>query len=239
MDFRTDIFTIHNYQLVGVPENEMGELKVQIQILSDQKVFYFLPGNRIISYNRAKIKDLIFKKFSNTAEIKIYPYGLHTMKIVVTSYVPLFRINDKEAITKEGVVYKEENNIFDLPKLEVSSTTKITPEILVPLAKIVPQINAVLYPVKNIVIDEYGDIRLLDGDRKSAVILLANNDIEKVWSNIISAIDTEPLKSKLEKNPEDLLYLDTRFGNKVFYKFTPLDNYKTNSPPLVGSTTLQ
>ena len=88
--FRTDIFTIHNYQLVGVPENEMGELKVQIQILSDQKVFYFLPGNRIISYNRAKIKDLIFKKFSNTAEIKIYPYGLDRVKIVVTTYEHLF-----------------------------------------------------------------------------------------------------------------------------------------------------
>ena len=45
-------------------------------------------------------------------------------------------------------------------------------------------------------------------------------DTDKVWSNIVSAIDTDPLKSKLLNNKDKLEYLDARFGNKVFFKFT-------------------
>ncbi len=45
-----------------------------------------------------------------------------------------------------------------------------------------------------------------------------------VWVTFISAIDTEPLKSKLEKNLKNLEYIDLRFSNKVFYKFK--DNIK-------------
>jgi len=38
-------------------------------------------------------------------------------------------------------------------------------------------------------------------------------------SNIESALEAESLKSALKKNPEKLLYIDLRFGNKVFFKF--------------------
>ena len=60
----------------------------------------------------------------------------------------------------------------------------------------------------------------MNREGKSEVIFAKSDDVDKIWSNIVSAIDTEPLKSKLEKDKSFLQYLDARFGNKVFYKFT-------------------
>jgi hypothetical protein len=54
----------------------------------------------------------------------------------------------------------------------------------------------------------------------STIKFSSKEDIKKVWSNLVSAIDTEPLKSKLANSKNKLEYLDTRFGNKVFFKFT-------------------
>ena len=69
-------------------------------------------------------------------------------------------------------------------------------------------------------IDESDDVHVKNQETGSEVIFTGRDDVDKVWSNIVSAIDTEPLKSKLATKKNTLQYLDARFGNKVFYKFT-------------------
>jgi hypothetical protein len=54
----------------------------------------------------------------------------------------------------------------------------------------------------------------------STLILAQNPDFKKVWSNLVSALDTDPLKTKMSQGKNNLMYVDLRFGNKVFYKFT-------------------
>lgn len=51
------------------------------------------------------------------------------------------------------------------------------------------------------------------------IIFNTNSDIPKILENLHASITTEPLKSELEKKYEDLLYIDLRFGNKIYYKF--------------------
>jgi hypothetical protein len=51
------------------------------------------------------------------------------------------------------------------------------------------------------------------------IILKKDSNLEKMAENLKAAIITEPLKTKLEKNYEDLKYIDLKFGNKVYYKF--------------------
>jgi len=46
-----------------------------------------------------------------------------------------------------------------------------------------------------------------------------NADLEKVVENLKVALDTEPLKSEFKTKYSSLLYIDLRFGNKVYYKF--------------------
>ena len=55
------------------------------------------------------------------------------------------------------------------------------------------------------------------------ILFKMDSDYEKNAENLQSVINTEPLLSGLKNKLESLLYIDLRFGNKVYYKFTALD----------------
>ncbi|MFA6325132.1 MAG: hypothetical protein WCX46_02805 [Candidatus Paceibacterota bacterium] len=47
-----------------------------------------------------------------------------------------------------------------------------------------------------------------------------DSNYEKITENFQAAISTEPLQSELKNKFSSLLYIDLRFGNKVYYKFS-------------------
>jgi cell division septal protein FtsQ len=51
------------------------------------------------------------------------------------------------------------------------------------------------------------------------IILKADADFQNVAENLEAALSTEPLQSKFKDKYSSLLYIDLRFGNKVYYKF--------------------
>lgn len=51
------------------------------------------------------------------------------------------------------------------------------------------------------------------------VIFKIDSDLIKVAENLQASINTEPLKKDLKDKYSSLLYIDLRFGNKVYYKF--------------------
>lgn len=229
--FGTGIFTIHTYDIVGAPEGYVEPLSDGMRILAEQKLFYSLPGNRVISYHEDEIRTLIEETLTNTKKIRIYPAGLHTLRVKIEPYTPLFAVSDSHAITEDSVVYKEIVTLQDYPRLKVSSTTAVTKERFNSLSKLVENLSAAVFPIKYIEIDEFDDVRLYDENHRSAIILLLSSDMNKVWSNVVSAVDTDPLKKKLADERESLDYLDTRFGNKVFYRFT-----NEATPAIIPST---
>ena len=103
---RTGFFTIRNYDLIGVDNKYQQTFQKKFAELSKQKIYLLLPGNRIISYHSADIKSYIREILPDTASISIYPISLHTLKITVTPYKPLFRLENKYAVTKDAIVYK-------------------------------------------------------------------------------------------------------------------------------------
>lgn len=69
-----------------------------------------------------------------------------------------------------------------------------------------------------------GDIKMFlpskDGTSKDPeVIFKSNADFNQVAENLQASLGTEPLQSKFKKDYTSLLYIDLRFGNKVYYKF--------------------
>src|SRR3989344_2203849 len=53
------------------------------------------------------------------------------------------------------------------------------------------------------------------------IIFKTDSDFQKIAENLETALATEPLQSSFNNNYSNLLYLDLRFGNKVYYKFRP------------------
>jgi cell division septal protein FtsQ len=52
-----------------------------------------------------------------------------------------------------------------------------------------------------------------------SIILNTNSDYQKIAENLQAAVTTEPLKTNLKNDYAKLLYIDLKFGNKVYYKF--------------------
>lgn len=76
-------------------------------------------------------------------------------------------------------------------------------------------------------ISENGDMKIyLKGTKnESGFIYVNTNDkAEYVWITFVSAIDKDPLKSRLLNELDNLEYFDLRFNNKVFYKFNSINN---------------
>ncbi len=236
--FRTGFLKIHSYEFIGVERQYRELLQDKFVVFSKQKIYKILPGNRIIGFNYKNMKNEILSVLPNASNISIQPKSLHTLKVEVTYYAPLFKLDDAHAITKDGLIYEEINDISKLPLLSFATTTKLTPEILASISGLVSKVSATIFEVKSISIDEFKDIHLIgDNFGRSEVIFSATSDTKKVWSNLVSAIDTDPLKSNLENNKDSLEYLDVRFGNKVFFKFT--NGVKTDIMPAYASTTTQ
>ncbi len=51
------------------------------------------------------------------------------------------------------------------------------------------------------------------------IIFKTDSDYEKLVDNLQTVLETEPLKTEIKTKYNSLLYIDLRFGNKVYYKF--------------------
>jgi hypothetical protein len=51
------------------------------------------------------------------------------------------------------------------------------------------------------------------------IIFKIDSDFQKIAENLQAAITTEPLQTDFKNKYSSLLYIDLRFGNKVYYKF--------------------
>lgn len=237
--FGTNTFLITTYAISGVPEEKVPELQARLVKISEERVFKIIPTNRIFTYRSLKMRAAIKEALPDTGSVDIKLASLHTLKVEVTPYNALFRLDNAQAITKEGYVYPESEDISTLPLIVIASSTltsetkdgimenklmlqdgTTTEAVFGEIVNILPKINSVLFPVTAIHVSPEGDILLFAKDKKSSVKISQGVDMDKQWSNVISAIDTEPLKSLLQNEKERLEYIDVRFGNKVFYKFT-------------------
>lgn len=234
--FITPAFTITTFELVGVPDGYKDTITSNVKDITNTKILKVLPGNRIFSYRGVKLKQSVVSVLPNTSMVTITPRGFHTLRIKVVAYEPFLKLDDTHAITKDGVMYTELNDIHSLVTLSLATTSVrtetdndgitvvmvegLTKERLASISSLVSKINSIIFVVRRIDIDPLGDISLYDEHNKSRVVFAGTQDTDKVWSNLVSAVDTDPLKSKLSTNKDNLEYLDARFGNKVFYKFT-------------------
>ena len=79
-----------------------------------------------------------------------------------------------------------------------------------------------LKPVAMSVMND-GEIKMFlvssKGSKNPAVLFKSDADFGKILENLQTALDTDPLKKKFDKNYSSLEYIDLRFGNKVYYKF--------------------
>jgi cell division septal protein FtsQ len=218
--FGTPWFTITSVSFTGVEETSLDEVQsVTKKTLSGKRLFFF-PNNKIFTYPTHTLTKNIKEVLPNTDTVSFHISGLHTLEATVTPYVPLLRLPDGEAIDARGIIYKEQHDITALPLLTFASGTVVTSRLLASLVELNQKINTIAFPITAIAIDEYGDITLRSDETQGSIRIRGDADFKKVWSTLVSALDTDPLKTMMKTDKSALEYIDVRFGNKVFYKFT-------------------
>ena len=237
---RTEFFTITSYDIQGVDSEIQKTIVTELKELSTKKRFLVLPNNKIFTYNATGIADVIRNNVKDLRTIDIRPSGLHTVKIRVTLLIPILKLDDTTAITEDGLIFNPSKDIHSYPVIIFASSTRETVKLhglpfsqlviggekvdavfLENLLSISTKVTSLIFPVATITV-EGDDITLISASSTSKVLFRSDADPKKVWSTLVSAIDTNPLKSKLENDKKNLLYLDVRYGNKVFYRFSDM-----------------
>lgn len=239
--FGTQFFAITSYQISGVDEDTRASIDTQLHLLDKQKLYKVFPADKIFTYSGDTITKIVRDIVPEMATIDIRPVGLHTLKIEVSLLKPIFRISNSQAVTSDGIIFSTKYNIGMYPLIEIaSSTTKVikddgihftqfvlptedtTTDFFESLSDLSGKISSIIFPVERIIIENTGDVSYYNDKGTSKVLLLEDSDFKKVWSTLVSAVDTDPLKTKLSTNRDGLLYLDVRYGNKVFYRFNDM-----------------
>ncbi|MFM7088311.1 MAG: cell division protein FtsQ/DivIB [Candidatus Paceibacterota bacterium] len=57
------------------------------------------------------------------------------------------------------------------------------------------------------------------GDESAKIIFNPIHDLYRTLENLKTALESEPLVTDMATRKQDLLYIDLRFGNKVYFKF--------------------
>jgi hypothetical protein len=239
--FGTSTFSITTYHISGVDEETSKLLNQKLHDLGDTKMLSIVPANKIITYNRSGIQQIVRDTVPEMATLHIRPIGINTLRLEITLLTPLFRVSETQALTEDGIIFTTKYPLSKYPKIVIASSTVlsvrshgvpfsklVSPEtienkaFLHDLSALVAKISSVVFPVDTVYVEATGDVLCVDERGVSKVIFLKDSDFKKTWSTLVSSVDTDPLKTKLTANKEQLEYLDVRFGNKVFYRFSDM-----------------
>lgn len=216
--FKTTFIRVYNFDLVNIKDEYKERVNLSLQESINQK-FFFVPKNNLVTYSGKDFKKRTKEILTNAKDVSVYPVSLHTIRVKVENYNPAFRLDGINiAISDEGVPYIELNDVSSLPLLLSSSTVPV--ELISKIKNFIPKVDTVLFKADVVIVDEYGDIYLKNNESGSYIIFKSKDDLEKLWITLLSAIETAPLKDSLNSELNKLSYIDVRFGNKVFYKFT-------------------
>lgn len=235
---KTSFFRVTSYEIRGVSQEESVLLERRLAEENNRVRFGFVSNNKVLTYTKKPIIKVVQEIVPDVASVTIHPSGFHQLTIAVTVLDPVFQLSLQEAVDGNGVVFMTKRDIGSLPRLVVATSTRsrfvrntimfeklsigteeLTGTYIAQLIEFKEKVSSVIFPVSTVEFTLDNDVVLYDARGISKVLFVRNADMHKVWSTLVSAIDTDPLKSKLLNEKDALRYLDVRFGNKVFYRF--------------------
>jgi hypothetical protein len=247
--FFSNLFTINSFSVDGVEEVTKGVLEKQLTEDMSHQWLGIFPKNKIFTYSGGTIISTVRTLVPDTAKVDIRPVGLQTIVVKITLLNPVMKFSDGRLLSEDGIVFfsKKESQSYPFLMLASSSVQSLKIDGLMfdrlmrdnqpvdhlfikNIVDLSVKTGTVLFPVRTISIERNGDISFLSETGLSKLLFLENMDTKKIWSTLVSAIDTEPLKGKLLHSKDSLEYIDARYGNKIFYRFSdmPFQNIKVN-----------
>lgn len=204
------------------------------------KYFFLIPKNSVFFYPKEKIKNGLLNKFGRIEEVYPAVDNGNTLVISISERSPEYLWCGKDFVEnnntdgrcyfmdKMGVIFVKSPefspNVFFTFYSPLASTTEpigatiFGTEELNRIISFKDNISDMGFDSKSLVVLKDGDYEL-NLTRSGKILFNKKDDFTRLTDNILLAITSLPLSEEIKSKIDSLLYIDVRFGNKVFYKF--------------------
>ena len=238
-----------NINTIRVLENKVVETKDIVNVIHSKIDGHYLglfsKTNFILLPNRA-ITNELRSKFKRLKDIKIDTTDTNTLEITVSEYngkytwcgndIPLDEsleenkcyFLDENGYVFDEAIYFSGNVYFKFfgkikEDLENPIGSFYLPDTFQNIVSLIENLKQTGIKLSSFNMKEDGDIEIylkpVDSLNFPKIILKSTSDFNKVVENLQSVLTTEPFQSDFKNKYSSLLYIDLRFGNKVYYKF--------------------
>ena len=246
--YRLPVLNISEVEITGNKIIETEIIKEVVEQQITENYLYFFPKTNIFFYPKSVIKNELQNKFKRLKDINFSVKDKKVLEISMTEREALYtwcgdvlpEVNDSEQkcffLDKEGYIFDEAPyfsgevyfkfyGLSDVGR-PTSEATGIyfSPNNFQKFITFKQELEGMkLRPVALDVTPD-GDIKVLLSKGSTTginpeIIFKADADFQKVAENLKAVLTTEPLQSNLKNKYSSFLYIDLRFGNKVYFKF--------------------
>lgn len=244
---RISKLNISSVVVTGNIVTESSLIKENVEIQMKGNYLWLFPKTNIFLYSQGKIKKSLTDEFERLKDIEISVNSKRILEIKVNERVPKYMwcgtsISSVENSPADDECYflDEQGYIFDkapyfsgevyfkfygevelkegipsgsyffrenFPKLISFKETLESISLKPVMLQIQKDGNAIIY------------LSSQDGSQGPGIKFKIDSDINRIVENLETALATEPLSTDFRQKYKSLLYLDLRFGNKVYSKF--------------------
>jgi hypothetical protein len=192
------------------------KVKKETESLLGLTYLYFFPNNSWLTPSLFPFERGLKARVPEIEEITVKRMLLsRSLDISYKLRTPVLRIPSGDVLDTHNMPYKDSRDLV-LPLLVTDQ--KISKEDLLKLIFLKETIETALFPLDEVRVDKERDVTFILHTEAHSQILFSLSQSEKdVWSKIVSALDTSPLKENKETFSK-VESLDARFGNKIYYK---------------------
>ncbi|MDP9249587.1 MAG: hypothetical protein M3M85_03730 [bacterium] len=207
------------------------------------KYLWLFPKTNILFYPKSKIKDALGAEYPRLGQIDLSVKNDRVLSVSVTEREPLYTWcgetmpttgEEQECyfLDKEGYIFDEAPYFSGDVYFKFYGALGVTPlypknsyfakEYFAGLVMMKDAVSAMDLKLAAFYLKDDGDaeLYLTAGKAQPKILIRADTDMNVLAQNLEVALDTEPLKTRFQKELSKLEYLDLRFDNKVYSKFS-------------------
>ncbi|MCM2339144.1 MAG: FtsQ-type POTRA domain-containing protein [Burkholderiales bacterium] len=238
-----------NIDKIEVTGNKIVETKIIEDFIQQElagNYFWIFPKTNFILFPQNRIENELKNKFKRIETISVNDKNIKTLEVSISERNALYTwcgvepliVEDSDQkcyfLDKEGYLFDEAPYFSGDVYFRFYGVNDIDTENplgnyffkqhfnrLIHLKDLLEktELRAIAFYVM-----ENGDIKILlkkqgEMTENPNVILKTESDFDKIIENLQSVLNTEPLQSDFKNKYSSLMYIDLRFGNKVYYKF--------------------
>jgi len=244
---RINKLNIKNINITGNKVIDSNEIKSIVETKLEGKYLGLFPRTNLFLYPKNKIKNELETSIKRLYGISLTISNLNDLNIEVAERQALFTwcgekppdifssieercyflddtgyIFDEAPFFSAGVYFKFYGSVGSYEEHPYGKY--FYSDVFKNLVLFIKTVEELKLKPETLFVDDKNDIQITLASSKSIankpkIFLKYDADFNKAIENLQAAISTDPLKSNIEKKYSSMLYIDLRYGNKVYFKF--------------------